>query len=624
MTEKQIQEVMALVKELAQYAPYTTGVRYCAAIERALREQVREVPEGWMLVPVEPTNEMVQAGKVCASAQMVWREMLSAAPTQPAQIEKDPLICDCKTEIYCDGNKETRCGSDQMRRAANEGHSFRLQAAGALPAWKARMQAAGDANDPGGNMARAAAQAALPNQQLLTFYQATDYQSLVSAMEHHINKLQAKTAALPSFAPQHTREGRPMTKQTQPAQAMDVCETCEGTGVEGDAGPRGETIDVVCSECNGRGKTSYQLSDAEVIQRAEAAGFRYLKPDEDPDGFPGGFDLEHGLTAMRRLLTSQTAQPKNKPTVTIDLGEGSPFTAKVVWSDWDQEKNALNLCVSLRGTQPAQAGRCPNCDDTGHVHSFDGEWRGICHCPAGQKPAQVSQPKAEQQEPVALDHIACIDDGELRYVTGRKAPAHDCELYALPGGGLAPVLYTAAAPQREPMTREQRRRIIDEALFNTEGLTQDDFAQEIVSGVERFHNITRAAMSLTDEQINDAYGAALVQHGHIPHDDVVRIARAIESATAAPLLERIRQLEQAVKWEADLCQQALESRAELEQQLEAARKDAERYRWLRSEKTGHCKAISILEAVGDGGQVSVKCCEDLDAAIDAAISKEQA
>lgn len=33
---------------------------------------------------------------------------------------------------------------------------------------------------------------------------------------------------------------------------------------------------------------------------------------------------------------------------------------------------------------------------------------------------------------------------------------------------------------------------------------------------------------MTDEEINDAYGLARVQHDHIPHDDVVRIVRAAE------------------------------------------------------------------------------------------------
>jgi hypothetical protein len=70
------------------------------------------------------------------------------------------------------------------------------------------------------------------------------------------------------------------------------------------------------------------------------------------------------------------------------------------------------------------------------------------------------QPKAEPQEPVALDHIACICDGELRYMSGRCAPAHDCELYAMPDGKAAPVLYTA------PQTKAEQKPAIypDEAF----------------------------------------------------------------------------------------------------------------------------------------------------------------
>ena len=58
---------------------------------------------------------------------------------------------------------------------------------------------------------------------------------------------------------------------------------------------------------------------------------------------------------------------------------------------------------------------------------------------------------AQAGEAVALDHIAVIEDGELRYMTGRKAPAYDCELYAMPDGKRAPVLFTAPQPvAREP------------------------------------------------------------------------------------------------------------------------------------------------------------------------------
>lgn len=42
--------------------------------------------------------------------------------------------------------------------------------------------------------------------------------------------------------------------------------------------------------------------------------------------------------------------------------------------------------------------RCPYCDDTGDVHSIDGEWRGTCNCPAG-RPLTAS-PTAQPSEPV--------------------------------------------------------------------------------------------------------------------------------------------------------------------------------------------------------------------------------
>lgn len=93
-------------------------------------------------------------------------------------------------------------------------------------------------------------------------------------------------------------------------------------------------------------------------------------------------------------------------------------------------------------------------------------------------------------------------------------------------------------------------------------------------------------MSLTDEQIQqtiiDGVKAGKISWLWYKKDEEDRytipvisksdmqLSRTIESAATAPLLERIKQLEQAVRWESDLCQQALDSRAELEQQLEAA------------------------------------------------------
>lgn len=71
------------------------------AIESALRGQVWEVPEGWKPAPVEPTDAMVQAahhldlsympGQEGADRAAIYRAMLSAAPTQPAQAYNDPI-----------------------------------------------------------------------------------------------------------------------------------------------------------------------------------------------------------------------------------------------------------------------------------------------------------------------------------------------------------------------------------------------------------------------------------------------------------------------------------------------------------------------------------------------------
>ena len=69
-----------------------------------------------------------------------------------------------------------------------------------------------------------------------------------------------------------------------------------------------------------------------------------------------------------------------------------------------------------------------------------------------KKPAQAAEPVAG--DAAALDHIAAIEDGELRYMTGRKAPAYDCELYAMPDGKRAPVLFTAPQPAaKEPVCK---------------------------------------------------------------------------------------------------------------------------------------------------------------------------
>jgi len=57
-------------------------------------------------------------------------------------------------------------------------------------------------------------------------------------------------------------------------------------------------------------------------------------------------------------------------------------------------------------------------------------------------------------EPVRLHHMAVAENGVLRWMTGRKI--NDCELYAMPHFGNAPLLYTAppAPVSAEPVLME--------------------------------------------------------------------------------------------------------------------------------------------------------------------------
>jgi len=72
-----------------------------------------------------------------------------------------------------------------------------------------------------------------------------------------------------------------------------------------------------------------RLSDDEVIAQAKAAGFTYLPPDPDIDGdgagFPGGFDLQHGLESMRRLLSASHAP--------VAVGVEPSFNGPNKWTD---------------------------------------------------------------------------------------------------------------------------------------------------------------------------------------------------------------------------------------------------------------------------------------------------
>lgn len=62
------------------------------------------------------------------------------------------------------------------------------------------------------------------------------------------------------------------------------------------------------------------------------------------------------------------------------------------------EGNTVLLYTTPQEAQPAPVQRCTSCDGTGDVHDQTGEWRGTCHCEAGQ--AIKAKPPAAQPAPM--------------------------------------------------------------------------------------------------------------------------------------------------------------------------------------------------------------------------------
>lgn len=96
---------------------------------------------------------------------------------------------------------------------------------------------------------------------------------------------------------------------------------------------------------------------------------------------------------------------------------------------------------------------------------------------------------------------------------------------------------------------------------------------------------------------------------------------AIEAAATEPLLQRIAELEEM---NAQLREQNTEvdkACAELERQLEEAREDAERYRWLRDLDEDPVLSLAAQYTDMNGSATSIS--QRIDAAIDAAMQNDK-
>jgi hypothetical protein len=128
-------------------------------------------------------------------------------------------------------------------------------------------------------------------------------------------------------------------------------------------------------------------------------------------------------------------------------------------------------------------------------------------------------------------------------------------------------------------------------------------------------------MSLTDEQLLKLW-APEPSRPVMGRNKILEFSRAIESAATAPLLERIAELEQrcqdhhedVVRFRRHALDEK-DARMALERELEAVRKDSERYRWLREYYSPEVQGRYMTDV--DRGFYSDG--DELDSAIDAAM-----
>ena len=82
---------MTLSEWMGQLPDFHLANRELAELRAELTRLRAQVPEGWVVVPREPTREMIEAGILFGNspnkAAIIYQNMLSAAPTPQKGVE---------------------------------------------------------------------------------------------------------------------------------------------------------------------------------------------------------------------------------------------------------------------------------------------------------------------------------------------------------------------------------------------------------------------------------------------------------------------------------------------------------------------------------------------------------
>ncbi|MDU3156446.1 MAG: hypothetical protein E7B34_12365 [Hafnia alvei] len=85
-----MKDILLMIRENLQMG-YTLSFIEAQLLRQAidviviLDENSPVIPDGWKLVPIEPTAEMYEAGDKQITTKQVWDSMLAAAPAQESE-----------------------------------------------------------------------------------------------------------------------------------------------------------------------------------------------------------------------------------------------------------------------------------------------------------------------------------------------------------------------------------------------------------------------------------------------------------------------------------------------------------------------------------------------------------
>lgn len=152
----------------------------------------------------------------------------------------------------------------------------------------------------------------------------------------------------------------------------------------------------------------------------------------------------HHAEKIRRLA-DQAATEYEAGRSALGYMEDIAESALALSSGLDRMSAQHDRIVGALRAQLAEVQETLNC-----ANQHRTEWQNIALQAEQQRDAaQTRMAELEKQEPIQLQHMAVAEDGELRWMTGRKID--NCELYAMPDFGRAPKLYAAPIAQADQL-----------------------------------------------------------------------------------------------------------------------------------------------------------------------------